>query len=103
MDLKKPKRKTDEEFIQWIKRFSCLVCNYWPTDAAHVISRGANGDDVGNVVSLCRACHTTQHAIGIKTFCQRYNVDLEKKAGEYAELYRKQSDSNASSNESTDW
>lgn len=42
----------------------CAVCGLpGPSDAAHVVSRGAGGDRRVQV-PLCRACHRLQHAEG---------------------------------------
>ena len=55
----------------------CCACGRrGPSDPAHLRSRGAGGRDHGNIVPLCRTCHSMQHAIGIKTFQARVAVDL---------------------------
>ena len=43
-----------------------------PTEAAHVRSRGAGGEDANNTVSLCRKHHREQHRIGIQSFETKY-------------------------------
>ena len=43
----------------------CAACgDPPPSDPAHVRSRGAGGQDLDNVVPLCRADHIRQHAHG---------------------------------------
>lgn len=42
----------------------CMVCGTFPSDPAHVRSRGAGGRDKGNVVPLCREHHQRQHQEG---------------------------------------
>lgn len=55
----------------------CCVCFAPPpSDPAHVRTRAAGGRDDANVVPLCRAHHTEQHTVGIKTFQVSHGVDL---------------------------
>jgi hypothetical protein len=50
------------------------------SDAAHVRSRGAGGNDEANLVPLCRDHHQEQHRIGIRSFETRYGLDLKAEA-----------------------
>lgn len=61
----------------------------WLTDPAHIKTRGAVGtsEDVGNIVPLCRRCHTEQHQIGIKSFEKKFDVDLGHWGKVYARLF----------------
>lgn len=59
----------------WITEQPCCVCRFRMTDAHHVKTRGAGGDD-RYLVPLCRACHTEVHMKGVETFIRRFGVDL---------------------------
>jgi hypothetical protein len=56
-------------------------------DAAHVRSRGAGGDS-RDLVGLCTRHHAEQHAIGILSFQERYDIDLKAKAEELEMRWR---------------
>ena len=74
-----PKRR-DPAFLNWMSEHCCVICGHPGCDPAHLKSRGAAGDDVGNVVPLCRKHHTEQHAMGWPAFrfvYARVNFDLE--------------------------
>jgi len=47
-----------------------------PVECAHVKSRGAGGDDVGNTIPLCRRHHREQHDRGIQSFQDLYGLDM---------------------------
>lgn len=47
----------------------------YPSDPAHMVSRGAGGDD-SSCVPLCRVHHIRQHVLGIRTFQERYGFDV---------------------------
>lgn len=55
-----------------------LYC-HGPVVDAHVVSRGAGGGRF-DAVPLCQAHHDEQHACGIKTFAERYGLDLRLEA-----------------------
>jgi hypothetical protein len=58
---------------QKIKSLPCLVCGSKEVDVCHVKSRGSGGgDDVWNLMPLCRTHHAEQHQIGILTFVEKY-------------------------------
>ncbi len=54
----------------YVRALSCCACMApGPSDPAHVTSRGAGGhawneDGTGNIIPLCRGCHTAQHSHG---------------------------------------
>ena len=76
MLLPKPKRIVDEDYLEFIKRRSCIICGKAPpSDAHHVRTRGAGGSDY-EATSLCRQHHSEVHAIGRKTFQKKYNIDF---------------------------
>lgn len=64
----KKKRIKDPELLATIRTLPCIACGRpGPSDAAHVTSRGAGGDDVAaNVLSLCRTHHQIQHLKGFR-------------------------------------
>jgi hypothetical protein len=55
-----------------------------PGDPAHVRSRGAGGGDWANVVPMCRAHHSEQHAKGVAQFEADHKLDLAKEAAAIA-------------------
>jgi len=58
-----------------IQAMPCVVCGRAPSEAAHVRSRGAGGT-WRDIVPLCRDHHRIQHAMGIRSFEERFDVDL---------------------------
>ena len=76
--LQKPKRKSDRKFLDEIKRNPCSICGALstqmnPVDPAHIQSKGAGGgDDLWNIVPLCRVHHSEQHRIGMQSFVGKY-------------------------------
>ena len=78
----KPVRTWVPAFLEWIRCYPCVVCVVAgqlrsPTsDPHHLRHRGAGGDDVANVVPLCRHHHREIETIGHTTFERRYGLDL---------------------------
>lgn len=68
-----------EEFVIWIKNRPCVVCGLTPSDTAHIKSR-ISGGYIRNVVPLCRTHHTESHTIGLKSFEEKYSIDLQSYA-----------------------
>lgn len=59
-----------EAKVKWYRAQECRACGAWPSECAHVTSRGAGGTDE-DMISLCRKCHRKQHdqgwsAVGIE-------------------------------------
>ena len=66
-------RLVDPKYLAWLRKLPCTVCSKpAPSDAAHIrfgsvlvgkraVGMGEKPDDRW-AVSLCRACHTDQHA-----------------------------------------
>jgi hypothetical protein len=73
-------------FVTWIRTQECVICGA-PAEPAHVKTRGAGGDDLGNICPLCHRDHMEQHAIGIKSFARKYGIDLAQVAAAYGEAY----------------
>lgn len=97
------------EYAAWIRHQMCSVgvgeCHYWGgcftvgadgvvswSVAAHVKSRGAGGRSIGNLIPLCTGHHDEQHAIGIKSFAKKYNLDLSGVASALAARYTEETD-----------
>jgi HNH endonuclease len=73
MTAMKPTRHTDPEACALVRDKPCIVCGGWPTDCAHIRSRGAGGPDTPwNLLPLCRRHHTEQHARGFVWMSKRY-------------------------------
>ena len=96
----------ESAFRSYIRRCSCCICDhagskningepiaykkteketgkvyiYQVSDIAHIKTRGAGGDDIENIVPLCRLHHNELHQYGILTFEIRYNFDLRNRA-----------------------
>ena len=69
-------RIVDKNLLSEVRTMSCVVCGHPPpSDAAHIKSRGAGGDDTAlNVLPLCRSCHRIQHFLGFKRMVERYPI-----------------------------
>lgn len=92
----------ESAFRSYIRRCSCCICVhsggknikgekigpersadvflYQVSDVAHVKTRGAGGEDIENIVPLCRLHHNELHQHGILTFEIRYNFDIRNQA-----------------------
>ncbi len=91
-------KNVDEPFKEWMRaNFRCLIAGHdpkiacplvEPAQVAHIKSRGAGGKDVGETVPLCAHHHLEQHRIGVKSFAEKYGLDLKAAARWYAEQYR---------------
>ena len=84
-----PPDRGNPTYRAFIREFPCEVamCQGWPTDCAHVRSRGAGGKDEGNTIPLCRAHHQQQHTVGVVTFAARHGLNLRNAALRYVNLY----------------
>lgn len=89
-----PKRR-DTKYCVWIRGQRCLLadrthCDLWFTriEADHIQTRGAGGYDQANLIPLCRKHHQMRHDQGVKTFAQRYGVDLKQSAKDYWRIYQ---------------
>lgn len=60
----------------------CIVCLNTPTEWHHMQSRGAGGgDEPTNLVELCRGCHSEAHAMGMRSFAEKYNLPVDFLSG----------------------
>lgn len=105
ISIPKPVRRKDPELLAWIRQQPCLlwgipepdcggmldvVKKRYASEACHVKSRGAGGDDVQNVVPLCGKHHQEQHRIGIKSFQKRWHINLSAIAKAYDRRFRRE-------------
>lgn len=86
----KDKRIVDKNLLELVRRLPCLACTHkdplgalaairgdWDcmSDAHHVKTRGAGGDDVAtNVMPLCREHHADWHRRGEAWMSQTYQT-----------------------------
>lgn len=69
----KIKRIIDEKLLAKIRKRPCVICRITPSDAAHILTKGAGNPDVEwNLLPLCRQHHTIQHQYGWFKLCQEY-------------------------------
>jgi hypothetical protein len=74
----------------WVRRHQCCVpnCEAVPIECAHVRAGTDGGAGLKPSdrwsISLCRAHHAEQHAIGEASFEQRYGIDLMALAQAFA-------------------
>jgi hypothetical protein len=100
----KPRRRATPflpEYRAWISTLPCLLyghpgerCETWGSfrsEAAHVRTR-RNNPDAGNLIPLCHKHHFEQHAIGVKSFGEKYGLDLSVKAEAYWIVYQGRAD-----------
>ncbi|WP_381418698.1 putative HNHc nuclease [Staphylococcus hyicus] len=74
--------KQDKSFLYWstVNR-NCIICGKPHSDLAHyeAVGRGFNRNKMNHhdkhVLALCREHHNEQHAIGVKSFDQKYHLD----------------------------
>jgi hypothetical protein len=70
----------------WIRQLNCVVCGVVPSEAAHVKSRAAGGT-AKDLVPLCTFHHRQQHDMGILTFEEHHDVDLEMASWAYEDRW----------------
>lgn len=89
-----------EKYKAYVRRQGCLVPRRLPVgrslgvvecqgavQACHVVSRGAGGANIGNLVPLCGAHHNQQHTVGIESFQRWYSIDLPLEAAKIEKDY----------------
>jgi len=96
--------RRDTVYSDWVRQHSCLLVIWqlaglttrrdhacWgPVQVCHVRSRGAGGDDRGNLVPLCAGAHEEQHRIGIRSFQARWGIDLTAEAARLWAQYQRE-------------
>ena len=75
-----------KERVKRINCQPCVVCYTTPSQNAHILSKGAGGT-YNDIIPLCQKCHAEQHQIGIKSFAEKYQIDLVELAKYYAEEF----------------
>ena len=66
-------RIVDRQLLSDLRGVPCAVCDSVLTEAHHLRSIAASGDDVEhNLLCLCRAHHTELHTIGLNSFVSKY-------------------------------
>ena len=92
--------RRDPVYAAWIGRHHCLLWHrsydangnwhrcWGPVQVCHVKSRGAGGNDHGNIVPLCAGAHDEQHRMGIRSFEQRWGVVLADEAKRLWRVYQ---------------
>lgn len=73
--------KQDKSFLYWstVNR-NCVICGKPHSDLAHyeAVGRGFNRNKMNHhdkhVLALCREHHNEQHAIGVKSFDEKYHL-----------------------------
>jgi hypothetical protein len=73
--------------MAWIRQQPCDLTGVTPADPHHVKTRGAGGDDVGNVIPLAHHLHEECHRIGILSFQRKRNVCLYSRARKYGQRW----------------
>lgn len=74
---------------KWVRSHGCCVpgCEDGPIEFAHVRSAANSGTGLrphdAFAISLCRAHHAEQHRIGVKSFEDKYNLDMGLAAIEF--------------------
>lgn len=74
--------KQDKSFLYWstVNR-NCVICGKPHSDLAHyeAVGRGFNRNKTNHydkhVLALCREHHNEQHAIGVKSFDEKYHLE----------------------------
>lgn len=86
----KKKRIKNRKVLDEASSAPCIIC-FAKADPAHIRSRGAGGDDENsNLLALCRAHHTEQHAIGFVRFTEKHPKvlkALQARGWEIVELF----------------
>jgi hypothetical protein len=69
----KAPRIKDPELLATFRTFPCLACGAQPSEAHHITTRGAHGDDVPeNLMPLCTYHHREWHSRGPGFMIQSY-------------------------------
>lgn len=91
-------KTVDETYRDWVRQRPCLIASRVAQlsgrlhrcgdriEVCHVRSRGAGGEDHGNVVAMCWIAHFQQGLLGIRGFNEWWGIGLASAA---RELYRR--------------
>jgi hypothetical protein len=69
----------DKDNVRVIRSCRCLACGANPpNDADHLKTRGAGGgDELTNLIPLCRCHHAQRHRIGLRNFVRKWLIPIE--------------------------
>jgi len=103
------RHRRDPQYAAYVRLQQCILFQKWylrgesPTmvqtvwhcctsvpRACHVQSRGAGGDDRGNLYAGCDAAHDAQHLLVIRSFQARWGIDLKAEAERLYQQYVKE-------------
>ena len=74
----KTKRVTSLKNINAVSRLPCSVCYAPNVDVHHFKSKGSGGgDELENLVSLCRRHHNEFHNLGVETWTKKYKTQVD--------------------------
>jgi hypothetical protein len=84
----KSKPYRSEAYKTFVRSLPCVICGSLPCDPHHIESMGMGikCNDT-RTISLCRRHHSEIHAIGKKSFCEQYRIDLWRQAFIAMELF----------------
>lgn len=74
-----PRRETDEDYLDYIRRQDCIVCLAPADDPHHLDTRGSGGSDY-TCVPLCRGHHREIGTKGMQKMEREYNLDFWRQA-----------------------
>jgi hypothetical protein len=90
--------RRDPIYATWVRTQRCLVYSAsrciilglceGPVEADHVRTRGAGGDDRGNLIPLCRGHHAQRHRMGVQSFAHALDGSLADWARTYWAAYQ---------------
>ncbi len=70
-------RVRSDQNLELVKNQPCKVCGKRPVDPHHIRSRGAGGgDELENLLPLCRQHHVEWHTIGGKSMTKKYDLPI---------------------------
>lgn len=71
----------------WIRDKPCLVCGTKPSDPHHWPTRGAGGTSK-DLIPLCRTHHVEFHTMGVDTWQDTYQRDIDIETAIYHQQWR---------------
>lgn len=90
---RKPKNIVrDEEYLTFIRKQPCIVCN-----CIHVVPHhesisgrgtGIKASDL-ETIPLCHFCHNERHSTGKHTFSKKYGIEYSKEINKLQKTYKK--------------
>jgi hypothetical protein len=74
--MQKKKRIVNEKLLESVREKPCCICGKPPrSEASHIKSIGAGGDDIEwNVLPKCRVHHHEWHQMGVLSFCRKHSL-----------------------------